>query len=48
MTVQKGVLDVVSIAPHSDVKVKFKLQIPHTGKIYLKLRYTVEKGNFIA
>ena len=40
---QKGVLDEVSIAPHSDGVMTLKLDIPQSGKVYLKLRYQLKK-----
>ena len=43
LCVQKGVLDEVSIAPHSDGVMTFKLDIPQSGKVYLKLRYQLKK-----
>ena len=43
LCVQKGVLDEVSIAPHSDGVMTLKLDIPQSGKVYLKLRYQVKK-----
>lgn len=43
LCVQKGVLDEVSIAPHSDGAMTLKLDIPQSGKVYLKLRYQLKK-----
>ena len=43
LCVQKGVLDEVSIAPHSDGVMTLKLDIPQSGKVYLKLRYQLKK-----
>ena len=43
LCVQKGVLDEVSIAPHSDGVMTLKLDIPQSGKVYLKLRYQSKK-----
>ena len=43
LCVQKGVLDEVSIAPHSDGVMPLKLDIPQSGKVYLKLRYQLKK-----
>ena len=43
LCVQKGVLDEVSIAPHSDGVMMLKLDIPQSGKVYLKLRYQLKK-----
>ncbi len=43
LCVQKGVLDEVSIAPHSDGMMTLKLDIPQSGKVYLKLRYQLKK-----
>ena len=44
LCVQKGVLDEVSIAPHSDGVMTLKLDIPQSGKVYLKLRYQLKKN----
>ena len=43
LCVQKGVLDGASIAPHSDGVMTLKLDIPQSGKVYLKLRYQLKK-----
>ena len=43
LCVQKGVLDEVSIAPHIDGVMTLKLDIPQSGKVYLKLRYQLKK-----
>ena len=43
LCVQKGVLDEVSIAPHSYGVMTLKLDIPQSGKVYLKLRYQSKK-----
>lgn len=43
LCVQKGVLDEVSIAPHSDGVMTLKLDIPQSGKVYLKHRYQLKK-----
>ena len=43
LCVQKGVLDEVSIVPHSDGVMTLKLDIPQSGKVYLKLRYQLKK-----
>ena len=43
LCVQKGVLDEVSIAPHSDGVMTLKLDILQSGKVYLKLRYQLKK-----
>ena len=43
LTVEKGKLANVVASPHSDAKVEFKLQVPNTGKIYLKLIYRLKK-----
>ena len=43
LTVEKGKLANVVAAPHSDVTVELKLQVPNTGKIYLKLIYRLKK-----
>ena len=43
LTVEKGKLANVVVAPHSDVTVELKLQVPNTGKIYLKLIYRLKK-----
>ena len=43
ITVEKGKLANVVAAPHSDVMVELKLQVPSTGKIYLKLIYRLKK-----
>ncbi len=43
ITVEKGKLANVVAAPHSDAMVELKLQIPSTGKVYLKLIYRLKK-----
>lgn len=43
LCVQKGVLDETSAAPHSDGVMTLKLDIPQSGKVYLKLRYQLKK-----
>ncbi len=43
LTVEKGKLANVVAAPHSDAEVKLKLQVPNTGKVYLKLIYRLKK-----
>ena len=43
LTVEKGKLANVVASPHSDVEVELKLQVPNTGKIYLKLIYRLKK-----
>lgn len=43
MTVETGTLPAVSAAPRSDAKACLKLQIPASGKIYLKLTYRLKK-----
>lgn len=43
LTVEKGKLANVVASPHSDAEVKLKLQVPNTGKIYLKLIYRLKK-----
>lgn len=43
LCVQKGVLDEASAAPHSDGVMTLKLDIPQSGKVYLKLRYQLKK-----
>ena len=43
LTVEKGKLANVIAAPHSDAEVELKLQIPNTGKVYLKLIYRLKK-----
>ncbi len=43
LCVQKGAMDEVSIAPHSDGVMTLKLDIPQSGKVYLKLRYQLKK-----
>ena len=43
LTVEKGKLANVVASPHSDAEVELKLQVPNTGKIYLKLIYRVKK-----
>ena len=43
LTVEKGKLANVVASPHSDAKVELKLQVPNTGKIYLKLIYRLKK-----
>lgn len=41
--VESGKLNQISAAPHSDKKIKLKLLIPSSGKIYLKLIYQLKK-----
>ena len=43
LTVKKGKLANVVAAPHSDAEVELKLQVPNTGKVYLKLIYRLKK-----
>ena len=43
LTVEKGKLANVVASPHSDAEVELKLQVPNTGKIYLKLIYRLKK-----
>ncbi len=43
LTVEKGNLPCVSAAPHSNAKTELKLQIPSSGRIYLKLTYHLKK-----
>jgi len=43
LTVEKGKLVNVVALPHSDAEVELKLQVPNTGKIYLKLIYRLKK-----
>lgn len=43
LTVEKGKLANVVASPHSDSEVELKLQVPNTGKIYLKLIYRLKK-----
>ena len=43
LTEEKGKLANVVASPHSDAEVKLKLQVPNTGKIYLKLIYRLKK-----
>ena len=43
LTVEKGKLANVVAAPHSDAMVELKLQVPSTGKVYLKLIYRLKK-----
>ena len=43
LTMEKGKLANVVAAPHSDAEVELKLQVPNTGKIYLKLIYRLKK-----
>lgn len=43
LTVEKGKMANVVASPHSDAKVELKLQVPNTGKIYLKLIYRLKK-----
>ena len=43
LTVEKGKLANVIAAPHSDAEVELKLQVPNTGKVYLKLIYRLKK-----
>lgn len=43
LTIEKRKLPDVSAAPHSDEKLKLKLQIPASGRIYLKLTYRLKK-----
>ena len=43
LTVEKGKLANVVAVPHSDAEVELKLQVPNTGKVYLKLIYRLKK-----
>ena len=43
ITVEKGKLANVVAEPHSDAVVELKLQVPSTGKVYLKLIYRLKK-----
>ena len=43
ITVEKGKLANVVAAPHSDAMVELTLQVPSTGKVYLKLIYRLKK-----
>ncbi len=43
LTVEKGKLPAISAAPHSEAKVELKLQIPASGRVYLKLIYRLKK-----
>ena len=43
LTVEKGKLANVVASPHSDAEVELKLQVPSTGKVYLKLIYRLKK-----
>lgn len=43
LIVEKGKLPAVSAAPHSDGKGNLKLQIPSSGRIYLRLTYYLKK-----
>lgn len=43
LTMEKGKLANVVAAPHSDAEVELKLQVPNTGKVYLKLIYRLKK-----
>ncbi len=43
LTVEKGILPDVSIAPHSDGKAELKLLVPALGRVYLKLEYRLKK-----
>lgn len=43
LMVDKGKLPDISAAPHCDATVKLKLQIPASGRIYLKLTYQLKK-----
>ena len=43
LTVEKGKLPAISAAPHSEAKVELKLQIPASGRVYLKLIYRPKK-----
>ena len=43
LTVEKGKLPDISAAPHSEAKVELKLQIPASGRVYLKLIYRLKK-----
>ncbi len=44
LTVEKGKLPAICAAPHSDAKVDLKLQIPVSGRVYLKLIYRLKKA----
>ena len=43
LTGEKGKLPAISAAPHSEAKVELKLQIPASGRVYLKLIYRLKK-----
>ncbi len=43
LTVEKGKLASICAAPHSEAKVELKLQIPASGRVYLKLIYRLKK-----
>ena len=43
ITVEKGKLANVVAEPHSDAVMELKLQVPSTGKVYLKLIYRLKK-----
>lgn len=43
LTVEKGSVENLSVAPHSDGKTELKLQVPSAGKIYLKFIYILKK-----
>lgn len=43
LTVEKGKLPAISAVPHSEAKVELKLQIPASGRVYLKLIYRLKK-----
>lgn len=43
LTVEKGSVENLSAAPHSDGKTELKLQVPSAGKIYLKFIYILKK-----
>lgn len=44
VTVEKGKIEAISVAPHSEGETQLKLQIPTAGKIYLKLAYLLKKN----
>ena len=43
LTVEKGSVENLSAAPHSDGETELKLQVPSAGKIYLKFIYILKK-----
>ena len=43
LKIESGKLDAFSVAPHSDATTKLDVKVPETGKVFLKLTYTLKK-----